>query len=134
MAKLYYKSGSANAICDVCGFKYKLDELQKRWDGLWVCPEDFELRHPQDFIRSRMDINKLPVTKPRPAMTFVNVCTVSGRSAYAGLAISGCSIVGNTTVGAGGFNPMSDEGAEVGYAVVGISKVGVSSIFVWTDG
>ena len=48
----YYKSGVQNAICDVCGFKFKSDELQKRWDGQMVCKGDFEYRHPQDYIRA----------------------------------------------------------------------------------
>jgi hypothetical protein len=91
----YYKKGSANAICDVCGLKYKLDYLQKRWDGLWVCPDDFELRHPQDFIRTKPDINKLYVTKPRGPDAFIGVCTVPGRTCYAGYAMAGCAIAGN---------------------------------------
>lgn len=41
-----------NAICDVCGFKYRASELKLRWDGLRVCAEDFERRHPQEFVRA----------------------------------------------------------------------------------
>lgn len=37
--------------CDVCGFIYKFDQLKKRWDGLMVCDNDYETRHPQDFIK-----------------------------------------------------------------------------------
>ena len=47
----YLKLGDQNAICDVCGFKYKLSELKKRWDNLLVCDFDFETRHPMDFQR-----------------------------------------------------------------------------------
>lgn len=43
--------GSWNAICDVCGFKYKAVDLKKRWDGLYVCKEDWEPRHPSDFFK-----------------------------------------------------------------------------------
>lgn len=42
-----------NAICDVCGFKYKHFELQPRWDGMMVCRKDWEPRHPLDFFRVR---------------------------------------------------------------------------------
>ena len=47
----YLKLGDQNAICDVCGFKYKLSELKQRWDNLLVCDTDFETRHPMDFQR-----------------------------------------------------------------------------------
>lgn len=50
-----YKKGSWNVICDVCGFKYKKEEVRLRWDGLVVCKEDWESRHPSDFYRSTPD-------------------------------------------------------------------------------
>ena len=52
--------GSYNAICDVCGMKYKAKDLQKRWDGMMVCQQDWEPRHPQEFIRVIPDNKKLP--------------------------------------------------------------------------
>ncbi len=63
--KTYFKSGDWNAICDVCGFKFKASKLQKRWDGLMVCNQDFELRHPQDFIRPIKENISVPWTRPR---------------------------------------------------------------------
>ena len=57
----------ASAICDVCGFRYAWDDLRERWDGFMVCPEDFETRHPQDFVRAVPDSKPLPWTRPRPA-------------------------------------------------------------------
>jgi hypothetical protein len=44
-----------NAVCDVCGFKFKGHELRKRWDNLMCCPADWEQRHPQDFVRGIID-------------------------------------------------------------------------------
>ena len=64
--KTYYKPGDWNAICDVCGFKFKASQLLKRWDGLMVCMDDFETRHPQDFIRPIKERNSVPWTRPRP--------------------------------------------------------------------
>jgi len=49
----YYKHGDRNAICDLCGFEYKLSQLRKRWDGLLVCRKDWEPEHPQNRIRIR---------------------------------------------------------------------------------
>lgn len=38
--------GDWNALCDVCGFKFKSCDLKKRWDGYMVCKEDWEPKHP----------------------------------------------------------------------------------------
>jgi hypothetical protein len=48
-----------NAICDVCGFRYKASELKLRWDKLMVCPDDYELRNAQEFVRA-MSNDKAP--------------------------------------------------------------------------
>lgn len=53
-----------NAICDICGFKFKASMLKKRWDGLMVCKHDFEMRHPMDFYTTRNDVHLLPWTRP----------------------------------------------------------------------
>jgi|TARA_R100001509_G_C4827613_1_gene202113 hypothetical protein len=37
----------ALAHCDRCGFRYKLLELRKEWNGLKTCPECYEEKHPQ---------------------------------------------------------------------------------------
>ena len=37
----------ARALCDRCGFEYKLNELKKEWNGLKVCPNCYEPKHPQ---------------------------------------------------------------------------------------
>lgn len=60
-----YKPKNWNALCDVCGFKKKSSELRKRWDGMMVCADDWEPRHPQDFLRAVKETsNKLPWTRP----------------------------------------------------------------------
>lgn len=40
----------------------------------------------------------LPFVSPEPPDTFVNVCSVNGRSGLAGYAEAGCAIVGNTNI------------------------------------
>jgi len=37
----------ALAICDRCGFRYRLHQLKKEWNGLKTCPSCFEEKHPQ---------------------------------------------------------------------------------------
>jgi len=59
-----YKHGSWNAICDVCGFKFKQEDLKKRWDGFMVCKEDWEPQHPSDKYRSPKQEPPLPWTRP----------------------------------------------------------------------
>lgn len=58
------RKGIYRAVCDVCGFEFNNYELQKRWDGLMVCREDYETRHIQDFIKIPPDSTKLPWTRP----------------------------------------------------------------------
>jgi hypothetical protein len=53
--KDYYKPGTWNVACPVCGQRYKSDEMKKRWDGLWVCRYDWEPRHPQDLIKIKAE-------------------------------------------------------------------------------
>jgi hypothetical protein len=62
--KSYLVLGDWNAICDQCGRKFKASQLRKRWDGYMVCKEDWETRHPQDFVRPRPDSGKVPWTRP----------------------------------------------------------------------
>ena len=50
-----YKAGDNWVICDKCGFAIYGSEAKETWDGLVVCPEDWEPRHPQDFVRGKRD-------------------------------------------------------------------------------
>jgi len=69
-ARDFYKKGSWNAICYVCGFKRKAEEMKLRWDGVYVCHQDWEIRQPQDFVRGIPDEQPLPWTQPEPPDTF----------------------------------------------------------------
>ena len=69
----YYKAGEWNVTCDVCSKKIKMSEAKVRWDGFLVCMEDWENRHPQDFVRARQDKISVSNTRPIPVMVFVPV-------------------------------------------------------------
>lgn len=71
MPRNYYVSGGWNVICDSCGKKIKASEAKQRWDGLIVCPADFEMRQPQDFVKARQDKITVPFTRPRPTDVFI---------------------------------------------------------------
>lgn len=96
MRATWWRSGSSNAICDRCGRKFKREELTETWDGLMVCREDWETKHPQLMVRPLPDQNKLPWTRPEPADTVVAaVCTLEGRQGVAGYGVAGCAIAGS---------------------------------------
>ena len=48
----YFEPGSANTIDDETGFKVKMSEVRKRWDGHFVTEDNWEERQPQDFPRT----------------------------------------------------------------------------------
>lgn len=85
-------SGDYNALCDSCGRKFKASTMRKRWDGLMVCSEDYEQRHPSDFLRVQKEKIAVPWSRPYGTDSFVGVCTPEGSSGIAGYAVAGCSI------------------------------------------
>ena len=66
-----WSNGNWKADCDVCGRTYKASELQMRWDGLMCCPQDWEIRQPQDFVRGVADNQLAPWTRPEPSDSFI---------------------------------------------------------------
>lgn len=95
----YASVGDWNAICDVCGFKFKASQMRKRWDGLMVCRADYEVRHPQELRRAITENISVPWSRPQQQPVFIAVCTVEGLSAVAGRAMAGCSIAGRAYSG-----------------------------------
>jgi hypothetical protein len=67
----YYKPGSWNADCAVCGFRFKADELLERWDGQQVCKHDYESRHPADLLRVPKEDPSVPWTSQEPTDVFI---------------------------------------------------------------
>ena len=55
----------ARALCDRCGFEYKLSELREEWTGSKVCSQCYEPKHPQlEPLTATADPEAL--YKPRP--------------------------------------------------------------------
>ena len=67
-----YIPGNFWRVCDVCGFYTRASDSSKRWDGLMVCRADFEERHPQDFVRGRVDRQNVPDPRPEPDDVFID--------------------------------------------------------------
>jgi hypothetical protein len=74
----YFKRGSWNAWCQRCGAKYKSEDLCEEWDGLKVCHDCWELRHPQDLVQGILDEQAVPWASPELADTFVNNAATQG--------------------------------------------------------
>jgi len=72
-----YKKLQWNAICDVCGKKFKSSKLLKRWGGLIVCKQDYEPRHPQDFVRGRQDTQTPPWSRTESTDEFITISIFS---------------------------------------------------------
>lgn len=68
----YFAKGEWNFECDQCGFKGKSSQARFQWDGLIVCSQCYDPRHPQDFVRGRRDKQSAPDPRPDPEPDFVN--------------------------------------------------------------
>jgi len=81
----------------VCNRKIKSGLAKKRWDGLIVCPEDYEVRHPMDFLRTRQERITVPFTSDTsfnqfngPVYPPYPFCTQEGSSGIPSFAVAGC--------------------------------------------
>ena len=52
-------------ICDISGFRYKLREMRKTWDGLLVGPDQWDAKHPQ-LQPKPSAVDPQAVKDPRP--------------------------------------------------------------------
>jgi len=97
-----YKSGDWYVSCDVCSKQIYASEAKHRWDGMIVCEDDFETRHPQDLIKVRQERIGVPFTRlePEDSFTVVNyvvalTCTPMTSLGEADRGTADCATVGN---------------------------------------
>lgn len=67
-----YRPGDPYVICDECGFKIRMSESRKRWDGMRVCGKDWEPRHPQDGVKGKQDRQAVADARPEAPDRFLN--------------------------------------------------------------
>ena len=60
-----YSPGAAKAICDRCGFEFRLRDLRKEWTGLMVCSADYDPR-PREMTPPRVKPEGTPLPNARP--------------------------------------------------------------------
>jgi len=87
----FWQGGDWNAVCFECGRKRKGSTLKKNWQGYFVCPEHWEPRQPQDFVRAIADVVVPPWTQP-PSDAFRSTCSLEGRSSVADYAVAECAV------------------------------------------
>ena len=67
----FLRVGDYNAICDVCGRKFKFSRLRQKWDNTWACEQDWEPRQPQDYLKGIKDNMSVPLSRPDPPTLFI---------------------------------------------------------------
>lgn len=89
----YFDLGNWNAQCFRCGLKRKASELVRQWQGYYVCPEHWEPRQPQDFVRGVPDNPGAPWVQP-DADVYVGppICNPPAVTCIPGWMGPGCAI------------------------------------------
>jgi hypothetical protein len=93
-----YTPGDWLAVCFRCGSVKLASTMRRQWQGYWVCPQHWETRHPQDFVKNVQDVQTVPWSQPRPADIEVLFCTFNGQSAIPQYSMPGCMIPGRFVV------------------------------------
>lgn len=84
--------GNWKVTCHVCGFWFPSGEIKKRWDGLLVCPKDFEVRHPQTLIKVHGETEVPPfVSRDADPDSFVFVCDFINSQGIADIGVADCA-------------------------------------------
>ena len=73
----FLRVGDYNAICDVCGRKFKFSRLRQKWDNTWACEQDWEPRQPQDYLKGIKDNMSVPLSRPDPPSLFLDEIIVT---------------------------------------------------------
>ena len=93
-----YEPGNHWVECDISGAHIRAKDAMVTWDNLVVSPDDWEIRHPQDFVRARYD--KIMTSEPRRSESEdVFIITACSPGAKAGIAVAGCAVAGSTFIG-----------------------------------
>ena len=67
-----YIAGDPWCICDRTGFKVRMSDTRKEWNGLRVWKKAWEPRHPQDLVRSVPDRQVVKDARPEQTDYFLS--------------------------------------------------------------
>lgn len=74
-----YVAGDWNAACYECGRTRKASSMRRHWQGYYVCPEHWEAKHPQEFVRGRPESAKPSwVQPPQASFLFTDFILLDG--------------------------------------------------------
>ena len=73
-----YAPGEHNVICDICAKKIKSSQARKTWDGLIVCPEDYDEKHPAFSPLPKFPQEGKAVKDARPESTDTFIAALTG--------------------------------------------------------
>jgi hypothetical protein len=59
----HFQPYASNTVCDITGFLVKSTQVRRQWDGLYVIPEAWSPRQPQDFAPSIIPTAVFPNTR-----------------------------------------------------------------------
>lgn len=71
MRRRGYRPGDFLRTDDRTGFTVWASETRKEWTGAIVHRDVYEARHPQDYVRARVDRQSVPDPRPEPDPVFV---------------------------------------------------------------
>lgn len=64
MIRNQHRVGDYLMVDDESGLVMYKSEAVRRWDGLWVRKDQYETRHPQEFVHAKADPRSLTVVRP----------------------------------------------------------------------
>lgn len=68
-----YRPGSNYVQCDRTGFKIRVEDARREWNGQLVDKRVFERRHPQDLVRAKPDKQGVAISRPQPPPEYVMI-------------------------------------------------------------
>ena len=127
-----YVKGQWNVVCDYCGSEKKSGEVRLTWDNALVCADTcWEPRQPQDFVRAKVDKQRVPPMLQRPEDSDVfTETTLNGAVAKGATQIivtSASGIATYTTIGI-----ETDAIVQDASGITGDNVTGSGRILFWT--
>ena len=95
-----YVHGDFNVISDRSGFKLKRSECRREWNGLLVGKDEWEPRHPQDFVRGVKDDQSVPDPRPGAVDNDLDITTTLDADEIQGQTVLSVTSTTNFSAGA----------------------------------
>lgn len=94
-----YRHGDWNLIDDRTGFKIKRSDAMREWTGHYVHRDEYEARHPQDFVKGIKDTQGVPDARPDIVGAFTQASTTLDADELPGQTVLSVTSTANMTNG-----------------------------------